>query len=179
MCTRTLSTCISTSSSSMRRLSHALPSGRPGGAVLRGKTHEDPEDEPADVREEGDPARLRDAQRSEAVDQLEEEPEAEHDHGRDVEQLVEEPEEDQRGDPCAGEQDDVRPERRGDRPGCPDRGRTGRRIYGDLRQGGDHAPDQVEDEEPEATEPVLHVVPEDPQVEHVAEEMQPAAVQEL
>ena len=41
------------------------------------------------------------------------------------------------------------------------------------------AADQVEDQEPEPPEAVLDVVPEDPQVEHVAEQVQPAAVEEL
>ena len=40
-------------------------------------------------------------------------------------------------------------------------------------------PRQIEAEEAEPTEAILDVVPEDPQVEHVAQQVQPAAVQEL
>ena len=63
-------------------------------------------------------------------------------------------------------------------PDAPIVGRGGR-VDGDLREAGQRASDEVEEEEPHPTEPVLDVVPEDPQVEHVAPEMQPAAVQEL
>ena len=47
-----------------------------------------------------------------------------------------------------------------------------------LRQRRDGAAHQVEDEVAPVPEPVFDVVAEDPQVEHVAEEVQPATVQE-
>ena len=118
-------------------------------------------------------------ERGQAVDQLEDEPEAEHDDRRDVDELVEEAEEDERRDPGTREEHEIGPERRRDRAGRADR-RDGRgRVDGDLRQAGQRAAEQVEAEEPEPPEAVLDVVAEDPQVQHVAEQVQPAAVQEL
>src|SRR6266542_6897358 len=116
MCTRTLSTTISTSRP-MGRLSH-----RPGYRGRTGAAHQpddqaddEPEDETTDVGEECNPAAQRLAtERGDAIDELQDEPEAEDDEGRDLQQLVEEAEEDQRQDPCSGEQRDVRSERCGD-----------------------------------------------------------------
>ena len=111
--------------------------------------------------------------------QLEHEPEAEHDDRRDVDELVEEAEEDQRRDPGPREEHEVGAEGRRDRAGRADRRDRRGRVDGDLRQAGERATEQVEAEEPDAAEAVLDVVAEDPQVEHVAEQVQPAAVQEL
>ena len=92
-----------------------------------------PDHEPADMGEERDPAAgLDHAQRGQAIDQLEHEPEAEDDHGRDIDELVEEAEEDQRGHPGAREEHEIGPERRRDRPGCADRRDRGGRVDGDL-----------------------------------------------
>src|SRR5687767_716833 len=119
MWTRTLSTTISISPSSIRRLSHGRRGDRPAtAAAARDPTHHDPDEgpehEPADVGEEGHTAAgVGHAQRRDAVDELEQEPEHEHDDRRDVDELVEEPEEDERGDPCPREQHEVRPERPG------------------------------------------------------------------
>ena len=49
----------------------------------------------------------------------------------------------------------------------------------DLGERGDDATGQVEEQEPEPPEAVLDVVAEDPQEQQVAQEVQPAAVQEL
>ena len=48
----------------------------------------------------------------------------------------------------------------------------------DLGESGGDAPHQVERQEPRPPEPVLDVVPEDPQEQHVPEQVQPAAVEE-
>src|SRR6478672_2238258 len=99
MWTRTLSTTISTSPSSMTGLSHAGRGHRPAHP---GRDHDDQpghegaDDEATDVREERHAATVLDrAQVGQAVDELEDEPEPEDDHGRDVDQLVEEAEEDE------------------------------------------------------------------------------------
>ena len=71
--------------------------------------------------EEGNPAAEGvAAQRGDPVDELQDEPEAEDDERRDLQQLVEESKEDQRKDSRPGEQRDVRAEGRGDRPRSPD-----------------------------------------------------------
>src|SRR6267378_2965489 len=100
MWTLTLSTTISTSPSSMEGLSHGPRVRRPAHPSTDADGdpgHHGSDQEAADVGEERDPAAgLDHAQRRQAVEQLEHEPEAEHDHGRDIDELVEEAEEDQR-----------------------------------------------------------------------------------
>ncbi len=59
--------------------------------------------------------RLDRPQLGQSVDQLEDEPEAEDDDRRDVDELVEEAEEDERGDPRPREQHEVGTQGRGDR----------------------------------------------------------------
>ena len=184
MWTRTLSTTISTSPSSIDRI---IP--RPAGSADRRIRPPmltaiwaitAPDHEAADVGEERHPAAALDhAERGQAVDQLEHEPEAEHDDRRDVDELVEEAEEDERRHPGAREEHEVRAQRRRDRPGRADRRDRRGRVDGDLREAGERAAEEIEAEEAEPAEAVLDVVPEDPQVEHVAEQVQPAAVQEL
>src|SRR5215212_4513093 len=130
MWTRTLSTTISTSpfracgsSLAMLELSHAELVERP--RRTRSRTTASPDDssdcgagnEPADVRKERDAARRAgSAEGRKAADQLENEPEAEHDDGRNLEELVEEPEEDEAEHARPRVQHDVRAEDRRDRP---------------------------------------------------------------
>ena len=91
-------------------------------------------------------------------------------------QLVEEPQEHQRLDPRAagtarGRRPAPRRSRRTRRPSAPsDVGSTEH-----LGQRRGDAADQVEGEEREPTHPVLDVVAEDPQEQHVAEQVEPAA----
>src|SRR5687767_14317762 len=134
MWTRTLSTTISISPSSMRRLSHGRWGDRPATAEpADDQPDERPEHEPADVGEERDPAAdVGHAQRRDAIDELVHEPEHQHDHCGDVDELVEEPEEDERGDARPREQDEIGPERRRDGARGAD-GRDGRlRVDQDL-----------------------------------------------
>src|SRR5262245_47141593 len=98
MWTRTLSMCISTRPG-MPRLSHRIggqaPQPSPGTDEPHQEAHREPERKPADVGEERDAAvRGGRAEGRDAVQELEREPEAEHDDRRHLEQLVEEPEED-------------------------------------------------------------------------------------
>ena len=130
-------------------------------------------DEPADVGEERDAAVRRRRAPSEASPSMSwsTNQKPEHDDRRHVDQLVEEAQEHERQDPGPREQDDVRA--RG-----PPRSRRTRRSIGtvggrvDRRPGPgrrDDAADEVEQQERDAAEPVLDVVAEDPQVEHVAQ----------
>ena len=96
MWTRTLSTTISTSPSSAMA-DYPMPAGAGGRPGPEAAGHEEPCDEgpghePADVGEERDAARvaLDHAERGQPVDELEDEPEPEHDDRRDVDELVEE-----------------------------------------------------------------------------------------
>src|SRR5215203_2307032 len=126
MWTRTLSTTISINSSSMVGLSHGRRGRRLGGSTATPAPapgphrhgHDDPEGEATDVREEGDPATdLVDAERGEAVDELEDDPEGQHDDRRHVDELVEEAKEHKRCDARVGVQHEVRAEGRGDGAG--------------------------------------------------------------
>src|SRR6476646_9265701 len=115
MWTRTLSTTISTGASSgIAGLAHGRRRGRPARAATDGEDEardERSRDEPADMREERHAAvRLHHPDRGEPVDELEHEPESEHDRRRDVDQLIEETEEHQRRDARPGEEHDVCPE---------------------------------------------------------------------
>ena len=114
----------------------------------------------------------------ETVDQLQQEPEAQHDDRRHGYQLVEEDQEHQRLDSRPGEQHEVRAQHGGDRPRRPDHRDLARRIHEDVPGGGRDPADQEECREQRAPEPVLHVHGEDPQEQHVAHQVQPAAVQE-
>src|SRR5262245_16239909 len=108
MCTRTLSMTISTRPV-MLGLSHrpgvrSAPH-RTGPNEAQEQSDDHAQDEAADVGEEGHaPGRRVPAERADAADQLEDEPEAEEDQGRDLEQLVEEPQEHERQDARAREQ---------------------------------------------------------------------------
>src|SRR6187402_1538729 len=109
MWTRTLSTTISTNASSIvAGLSHGrrvrpadrrIP--RVGPASAGHGAHEQPdggpEDEAADVREERD-LDIDRAERGQAVDELQDEPEGQDDERRHVDELVEEAQEHERGD---------------------------------------------------------------------------------
>src|SRR3954470_11413874 len=166
MWTRTLSTTISTRRS-MAGLSH-----RSGG---QSRTHpaastRHPHDESdrragheaADVGEERDVTRLR-PERCGAADELEHEPVAEDHEGRHLEQLVEDPEEDERQDPSAGPEDEVHAEDGGDRARCPHERCPRGRVDPDLGERRGHPAEQVERQERHAPEAVLDVVAEDPQ----------------
>src|SRR3954449_6312442 len=188
MWTRTLSTSISTSPSSMAGLSHGrrCRRGRRGRRPVptrAGREHQPCDqgthDEPADVRKDRHATRLDDPDRGETIDELEHEPEAEDEDGRHVDELVEETEEDERRDARAWEEHEVGAERRGDGAGRADGRHRRRRVDRDLGQSGERAAEEVEREEANPSEAVLDVVPEDPQVEHVAEQVEPAAMEEL
>src|SRR6476646_4284262 len=169
--TLTLSTTISTSPSSMAGLSHGPRVRRPAHPSTdldRDLGHQRSHQEPADVGEECHPAAgLDHAQRCQAVEQLEHEPEAEHDDRRDIDQLVEEAEKDQRRHPGTREEHEVDTERRRDRPRGADRRDGGCRVDGDLCHDDARATEKIEAKEPGPAEAILDVVAEDPQVEHV------------
>src|SRR6478735_4251812 len=136
--TLTLSTTISTSPSSIAGLSHGPRVRRPAHPSADGDRdlgQKGPDHEPADVGEEGDAATgLDHAQRRQPIEQLEHEPEAEHDDRRDIDELVEEAEEDQRRHPGTREEHEIGTECRRDRSGRADRRDRRGRVDGDLRE---------------------------------------------
>src|SRR6185369_14865463 len=105
-------------------------------------------------------------------------PQAEQDHGRDLEQLVEEPEVDERLDPGPRVQDEIGAQDGGDRPRCADHRHRRVRRDRDLRERRHDSAGEVEREVRQPTQPVLDVVSEDPQIEHVRADVEQPAVQE-
>src|SRR3954453_3542267 len=136
-----------------------------------------PEREAADVGEECDAAsRLRMLQREAAGPRLQREPDAEEPEGRD---LTDE-DEDQRQHTRAGEEDEVGAEDARNRAAGADvrDARTARagelESDGGLRCHRHDAGYQVPEEEGDMPARVLDVVAEDPEEEHVAEDVLPA-----
>jgi hypothetical protein len=153
---------------------------RPAG---REQVHgEKPEGDPAQMREVRDPAaRLRMDERVAADHELVEEVDPQEEHGRDLE---EEEGDDEGRDAAVRVEEEVRAEHCGDRPARPEVGDLGflraapaERDDGLRRRRGEAAED-VEEDEADASERVFDVVPEDPEEEHVAEQVAPAGVQE-
>src|SRR5579884_4238043 len=139
-----------------------------------------PGDEAADVREEGDASGLLgDAERADPADELEEDPDADHDPGRDEDDRDEDAEKDQRADVALREEDDVGAEHAGDGAAGADQRHGARRVDEDLGQSGDDTADQVEDRVLVVSERVLDVVAEDPEEEHVEADVRPTTVHEL
>ncbi len=155
MCTRTLSTIISISvprSPSMRAIipRGQVREGRRGlAAEPERQGHQHARQEPADVGEERHAAvSPAGAERADPVEQLEHEPEPEHEHGRHRDQLVEEA----RGTPATGSgpRGTARGRRRGPRRSRPTRRSSGRPTTGRRATWpatAASAADQVEDEE--------------------------------
>jgi hypothetical protein len=131
------------------------------------------------VREVGDAAvRPRRAEVEVAEEDLLDEPEAEDQQRRELDDRDEEDDEDQRHDAGGWEQDQVAAEHARDRPRGTDV-RHGRvRPDRDLERRRGEPAEQVEDQELDRPHRVLDVVAEDPQEQHVAAEVQQAAVHE-
>ena len=156
MWTRTLSTTISTSRPpwpdypTAARPARRLPQPPRRGAGRRRTTSPTsiPGDEPADVGEDRDPAgHVVDAERGQAVDDLQDEPQAEDEDRRHLDELEEEAQEDERQDPGAREQHEVRAEHRGDRPRRADQRDVEVGSIATWVSAGDDPADEVEGQE--------------------------------
>ena len=117
----------------------------------------------------------RDPQRREPFDELDHDEEADDDDGRQLHDGDEDPEEDEGADPRSWREDEVRAEHAGDRAR---RAEHRRRRHEALPDRGDDPAEQIEEQVRCAPEPRLDVVAEDPEIEHVADDVQPSAVQE-
>src|SRR5579883_2709444 len=137
-------------------------------------------DKSTDVGPPGDPSRFQAwcTERGDAVEKLADEPETDHDQRRYVNDREEEEEGKNNRDSGAGVGDHVCAEDACDRPARTNgwNGRVG--CDQDLGKVSDDAARQVEEHVPQVAETVLNVVTEDPQKEHVAAEVEPAAVEE-
>src|SRR3989449_9705007 len=128
----------------------------------------DSRDEASDVRHVRDAPRFGPhCQRTQAVDQLNHDPEAEDgDCGQGHN-----PSARQHADTIVRKQYEISTEHSANRTRCADGGYARRATDEDMRQPGGDAARQVEHREPRVPHRLLEVVAENPQVEHVAAEM--------
>src|SRR5215207_5425851 len=113
-----------------------------------------------------------------AGDHLDGEPPEQHQPRRDREDLEEDDEDEEHVHPHPWVEHQIGAHHPGDRPGGTDGLHWGCWLHEHVCRGGDQAADQVEAEEAAGPHAVLDVVSEDPEEEHVAEQVSPAAVQE-
>ena len=106
------------------------------------------------------------------------EPEAQDEHRRDLDQLVEEAEEDERQDPGPREQHEVRAEDRRDRARRADHRDLRRRVDQDLGQRPRRRRRRDRTRRTRRGRAVLDVVAEDPEIDHVAGDVDQVHVQE-
>ncbi len=134
-------------------------------------------DEAADVGPPGDVGAGGD-QGGGALQKLEEEPEGQEEQGGDMEDGEDGEEGNEGGDAGQREEHEVAAEHAGDGAAGADGGHGGAGVGVYLDGVGDEAAEEVVEDEARFAEAVFDVVAEDPQVPHVAEEVDPAAVEE-
>jgi hypothetical protein len=140
---------------------------------------DEPGHEASDVRSVGDAAPFRLAtEHAQAGDELEGEPDADRDPGGHLRRAPAH----QHAHAPAGVQEHVAPEHTRDRTRRAEARHEGVAMGGDGRehvgQGREYSAGEIEEQVAQATQLVLEVVPEDPEVEHVAEKVREAAVHE-
>src|SRR5215471_11357712 len=113
-----------------------------------------------------------------AAQELDQEPEPQDEERGDADQADEEAHDDEGEDVGSRKKQQIGAEHPGHRPARSDHGDGRVRIERHLRERGDKARRQIEDQKSTVTQGVLDVVAEDPQVEHVAADVQEAPVQE-
>ena len=153
------------------RLARATPQTREAA-------DDEPEHEPADVPPPRDPAAGARGERQGAAEELEHEPETEIEDRRDRDDLEEEEDRQQRDDAGVRVHHDVGAEHAGDRAAGADGGDGRARLQRGVERARGETGGEIEHEIARVTEPVLDVVAEDPEVPHVADDVEPAAVQE-
>src|ERR1041385_2442843 len=160
----------------MRRASYPRPD------EPRPRADDRAEEEPADVRPPGDAGHflrpLRRRQRQRAVEELHGEPHRQENYRADLRHRPIDDERKERDDARLRPQHQERAEDAGDAPRGADRGDDRLREQHGMREAPDGAADDVEGEVAEVADGVLDARAEDPEVDHVAEEVHEAAVQE-
>ena len=130
------------------------------------------------MRPPGDAARRgRSSEGNGAAQELQQEPQAEEDERRDLDRREEDEQRQERHHARPREEEKVGAEDAGDRAGGPEVGHRGGGLEADLHGEGRRAARDVEQKVPAVTEGVLHVVPEDVEVEHVPQQVHPPAVE--
>src|SRR5262245_21333051 len=132
--------------------------------------------------EVGEPRDLPSFRRGRPADQpaqeLNQEPEPQDEERRNADQADEEAHDDEGEDVGSRKEQQIGAEHPGHRPARSDHGDGRVRIERHLRERGDDARHQIEDQKSAVTQGVLDVVAEYPQVQHVAADVQEAPVQE-
>lgn len=109
-----------------------------------------------------------------AFDELDQEPIAQNDEGRDGQE-----ENDNKGqDTCPRVENNVGAHDAGDGSTGTERGNAGVKIEGDMEKVGADSANKIEKKIGEVAEVVFHIVAKNPEEEHVAADVQPTAVQE-
>src|SRR5215813_4752181 len=139
----------------------------------------DAADEAAGVRPPGNPAHLSSLARqlNGADEQLENKPQAQVNHRGDLHKPGNDEDRDKREHSAACIQDEVRPQDPGDRSGRADCRNHGFRVRKRLRAKRGRSAEEIEKDKTSVTQPVLDVVAKNPEVEHVADDVGPAAVE--
>src|ERR1051326_1223768 len=160
----------------MRRASSSWP------PKPRPHPHGRAEDDPADVRPPGD-ARdllrpLRRRQRQRAVEELHGEPHRDEDERADLRHCPIDNEREKRDDARRRPQHEERAEQSGDAPRGADRGDDRLREEQRVREASGRAERDVKEEVADVPERILDGTTEDPEIDHVSEEVHDPAVQE-
>jgi len=109
--------------------------------------------------------------------QLDREPDAQKDHGRQLHDPRDDDDRDEGDHPGPGEQAKIGPHHPGNGPGGTNDRYRGMPVAQHVQQDGRHTAGHVEDGEPQTAERLLHIVGKNPQHPHVEQKMKPASVQ--
>jgi hypothetical protein len=143
------------------------------------KAQQESGSETADVRHVSDtPLRVPEG-RGVLVEYLDHDPEAEDDDGWQLNRGKKQYSERHDGpNSIPWKHDEISPEHSGYRAGCPKRRNGGIRVNENLGERRRHSAYEIEDQELSVTEVVFDIVPEYPEIKHVAEDVHPAAMHE-
>ncbi len=130
------------------------------------------------MSEPRDASHIREARADHPVEELKERPETDDYQGRDFHRRYEETQENEGMDIRAGKKQHVSPEDAGNGPARTDHRHGRRRIRQGVGIGGANTAEEVENDEADMAEPILDIVAEYPQVEHIAPEVEQTSVHE-
>ena len=114
----------------------------------------------------------------EPLTELDEEPETQDKQGREADEFYENENKHQSKNPGVGKEQQIGPQDPGHSPAGANHGNGGGGVGQNLGQSGKEAANQVKKEEAQMAQRIFDVVPEDPQVEHVSEEVEESAMEE-
>ncbi len=143
--------------------------------MLEEPDQQDARQEPADMREKRHAAAFGTEAHAAAQD-LHQEPKAQHDRGWDIDHLGEKPQRDEHQHLGARVEQQIGAEDPRDGATGPYHGNCRNRVNGGMTQRRDNPAQEIEDNELSMPHDVFNVVPENPQVQHIPDQVHPAAV---